>query len=170
MKPGNSFWASFGFAGRGVWHSVRHQRNLRVHVSIGLLAVTLGWLVGLSPVRWAVVVLAMALVLALELMNTGIEALVDLVSPGQHRLAGIAKDAAAGAVLVAAAASVAVGLLVYGPQLGHFGQRFMIRWHESPGFTVMWGILLGLCYVVIWGVVPARKRREGGQNRIGGTP
>ncbi|PSR23682.1 MAG: diacylglycerol kinase [Sulfobacillus acidophilus] len=149
---------------------MRYQRNLRVHVSIALIAVTLGWLIGLSSLEWALVVLTMASVLTLELVNTGIEALVDLVSPGQHHLAAVAKDAAAGAVLVAAAASVVVGLLVYGPQLGHFGQRFMIRWQESPAVIVAWGVVLALCYVVIWGVVPARKRREGGQNRIGGTP
>lgn len=170
MKSPNSFWASFGFAGRGVWHSLRHQRNLRVHVSIGLVAVTLGWLVGLSPLGWAIVVSAMALVLALELMNTGIEAIVDLVSPTHHPLAAVAKDAAAGSVLVAAGASVIVGMFIYLPQLGHFGERFMVRWHENPDLMLIWGVCLGLSYVVIWGVVPARTRREGGQNRIGGTP
>lgn len=169
MKPHNAFIASFSFAGRGIWQTLRHQRNFRVHVSVALAVSSLAWVLNFSRIDWGLLVLAMALVLGLELVNTGIEAIVDLVSPGFNRLAGAAKDAAAGAVLIAAAASVALGLVVYGPRLEHFGSDFMVRWHQSPTALVAWCIGLAVCYTLLWGFVPGRRQHEGGQNRIGGT-
>jgi len=77
----------------------------------------LGVLLRLSALDWAVIVLAMASVFACEVMNSAIECLVDLTSPGYHELAGAAKDAAAGATLIAALASVVAGGLILGPRL-----------------------------------------------------
>jgi len=85
---------------------------MRIHAAIAALVVVGGILVRLPLVGWAVVALAMGLVLVAELLNTALEAVVDLVSPEQHRLAKLAKDCAAAAVLVAALAAVAAGLLV----------------------------------------------------------
>ncbi|MDA8206879.1 MAG: diacylglycerol kinase family protein [Thermaerobacter sp.] len=170
MKPRNSFWAAFRFAGGGVWHTLRNQRNFRVHVSVAIVVVCIGWIFNLSRVSWALIVLAMALVLGLELVNTGLEALTDLASPGYHRLAGAAKDAAAGAVLVAAAASVVLGLIVYQPQLTHFRQHFMVRWHQNPALVIGLGVCLIISLALLWGFVPARQRGEGGQNQNGDTP
>lgn len=149
---------------------MRHQRNFRIHLSVALIAGLLAWLFDLSRVAWAIVVLAMALVLALEMVNTGLEALTDLVSPGYHPLAGTAKDTAAGAVLVAAAASVVLGLIVYLPRLAHFDHYFMVRWHQNPVLVVVLAACLIVSLGLLWGFVPARQRREGGQNRIGDTP
>jgi len=71
----------------------------------------------LTPLEWAVLLLVIGLVISLEIMNTSIEALVDLCSPEQSELARIAKDAAAGAVLVAAITAVAVGAFIFVPVL-----------------------------------------------------
>ena len=79
--------------------------------------ISLGLAFGLSAMEWCALVLAMAMVLTAETLNTSIEAIADLVSAGFHPLAGRAKDVAAGAVLVAALGSVAIGLLVFGPHL-----------------------------------------------------
>jgi diacylglycerol kinase len=88
---------------------------MRIHVAIAV--VVIGASVALRPSRTAevAIVLAVALVLGLELVNTAIEALVDLVSPEHHPLARAAKDAAAGAVLVGAAGALVVGVLVFWP-------------------------------------------------------
>ena len=107
----------FRWAGRGIWRCLRTQRNLRLQVAIGLGAIVLGVTLRLGAVEWALVGLAIALVLACEMFNSTLEAIMDLVSPGYHELAGAAKDAGAGATLIAAAASVLVGLLVFGPRL-----------------------------------------------------
>lgn len=170
MKPSNrSFWAAFGYAGRGVWHAFRQQRNLRVHVSIALVAVFLGWLVGLSGSQWCVIILVIGLVIGLELVNTSLETLTDLASPEYHPLAGAVKDVAAGAVLVAAAGALAVGLVVFLPQLGQLGEDFMVRWHQNP--VSVWAAL-GLWVLgeaATWIVVPDRATHEGGQDRFGET-
>ncbi|MCY0898761.1 MAG: diacylglycerol kinase family protein [Firmicutes bacterium] len=170
MKPRNSFWAAFGYAGRGVWYALRRQRNLRVHVSVAMAVVWLGWVEQVTPWQWGVLTIAIVLVLSFELMNTAVEAVVDLASPGFHLLAKAAKDASAGAVLISAAGSVAMGFIVFLPQLGHFGRDFMVRWHETP--WLLGGVMaaLAVAYSILWGRVPIHKAREGGQNRFGETP
>ncbi|MCY0879139.1 MAG: diacylglycerol kinase family protein [Firmicutes bacterium] len=170
MKPRNNFWAAFGYAGRGIWYALRRQRNLRVHVSVAMAVVWLAWVGHASRWQWSALTLAMALVLSLELMNTAVEAVVDLASPTFHVLAKAAKDASAGAVLVSAGASVVIGLLVFLPQLGHFGQDFMVRWHETPWLVGGVMAAMAAAYAVLWGKVPLRQAHEGGQNRFGETP
>jgi len=90
---------------------------VRIHVAFVLVITGLGLYLRLGAVQWAVLVLTYGLVLVAELLNSALEALTDLVSPAYHPLAERAKDVAAGAVLVAAVASVAVGLLILGPPL-----------------------------------------------------
>lgn len=105
---------SAGFAWAGVRHVYRTQANFRIEVWAGVLALTLtAWL----RAPQAPVLLACALVLSLELLNTALEAVVDLVSPEWHPLAKVAKDASAGAVLVASLGALGVGVAVLGPPL-----------------------------------------------------
>ncbi len=108
---------SFRFASSGLWYALRTQRNVRIHLIIAAGVVALGLWLDLSPTRWAVLVLTIGFVLASEMLNTVVEALVDLVSPGYHPLAKMVKDVTAGAVLLASIISVIVGLLVLGPPL-----------------------------------------------------
>ena len=115
--PRHSIARSFGFAFAGIGFLLRTQRNARIHVVAGALACALGGWLGISRVEWAVLVFTVALVLILEGLNTAVEAAIDLASPDIHPLAKAAKDLAAGMVLIAAIASVAVGLLILGPPL-----------------------------------------------------
>ena len=108
---------SFKYAFAGVWHVMRTQRNARIHISLALVVVILGLWLGLNSTQWAVIVLTIGLVLAAEAFNTVAEAAIDLVTTEYHPLAKIAKDVAAGAVLVTAMAAVIVGLLILGPPL-----------------------------------------------------
>lgn len=85
-----------------------------MHAGIAVVVIAAGLLLRLPLLAWALLVFAIALVLVAELLNTALETLVDLVSPGDHPLAKQAKDVAAAAVLVAAAGAVAIGLLVAG--------------------------------------------------------
>lgn len=108
---------SFYFAFAGLWFLLRTQRNARIELSIGVAACVLaGWL-GIHRTEWAVLIFTIALVLILEGLNTAVELCVDLAMPDRHPLAKHAKDLAAGMVLIAALASVAVGLLILGPPL-----------------------------------------------------
>lgn len=105
---------SAGYAWAGIVHSYRAQANFRIEVWAGALA--LGLALGLR-VPPAPVLLACALVLGLELLNTALEAVVDLASPEWQPLAKVAKDAAAGAVLVASLGALLVGVVELGPPL-----------------------------------------------------
>lgn len=109
--------ASFRYALAGIAHLVRTQPNARIHLAIAVAVVLLGLWLGLPARDWAVIALTIGMVFAAEGFNTAIEALVDLVSPDPHPLAKVAKDVAAGAVLMAALAAIAVGLLIFGPPL-----------------------------------------------------
>ena len=115
--PRHGIVKSFGFAFAGLAHLLRTQRNARIHVVIGTIACGLSAWLRISRVEWAVLIFTIALVIILEGLNTAVEAAIDLASPDIHPLAKSAKDLAAGMVLVAAIASVAVGLLILGPPL-----------------------------------------------------
>jgi diacylglycerol kinase (ATP) len=108
---------SFKYAWAGVSYAFITQRNFRIHTIIGTLAIGLGVFLHLRPVEIAVICLTSGLVMTLELLNTAIESVVDLtVAKSYHELAKIAKDCAAGAVLISAIASVFVaGLLLLPP-------------------------------------------------------
>ncbi len=108
---------SFYYAFAGVWYLLRTQRNARIELTIGVLACLVAAWVGISRAEWAVMAFTIALVLILEGLNTAVEMCVDLAMPQRHPLAKHAKDLAAGMVLIASVASVAVGLLILGPPL-----------------------------------------------------
>ncbi len=111
------FIASFKFAFSGLWYVLRTQRNARVHVCIAILAVVMGILLHLSAVEFALVFVAIAGVFIAEMFNTVMELCIDLASPDHHPLAKVAKDVAAGAVLLSAILSVVIGLFVFVPHL-----------------------------------------------------
>jgi len=108
---------SFRFALEGLWQTARTQRNFRIQLAMGTVAIGMGLGFPLSRLEWGVLVLTIMIVLSGELFNTALEALVDLVSPEFRTLAKTAKDCAAGAVLVSAFGAVAIGLLLFGPRL-----------------------------------------------------
>ena len=108
---------SFGFAWTGVAQTWRTEQNFRIEVAAGTLALLLG---AILQVNLVPILLCCLVVLSLEIMNSALEAVVNLASPEFHPLAERAKDAAAGAVLLAAIGSVFVGLLVLGPPLWLF--------------------------------------------------
>ena len=108
---------SFGYAWKGIRDCVGKEQNLNFHLVVSVLVVVAGLALDIRPLEWVAVLLCMGLVIGAELFNTAIERLVDLVSPQWHPLAGRVKDIAAGAVLVCAVVSVAVGLIVFVPYL-----------------------------------------------------
>lgn len=105
-----SWLRSFVFAWAGITYAWRTQRNFRIEVIIGALALGLGLLL---KVNLSSILVMIALVLTLEMINTALEALVDLSSPTYHPLAKIAKDVAAGAVLMASSISIVVGMVLF---------------------------------------------------------
>lgn len=117
LLPRNTFLRSFGFAFQGITYTLRTQRNMRVHLALGCIVVGLAFGLGMSPVEWAILLVTMALVYCLEMLNTVIEAVVDMITQEYHPLAKVAKDVAAGAVLVAAIFAVAIAAFLLGPRI-----------------------------------------------------
>ncbi len=111
------FIQSFRYARLGAVHALRHERNLWIHSFAALLVLAAAVWLKLSRLELAVIVLTIALVMVTEMVNTALEATVDLLKPENHPLAALAKNIAAGATLTAAAFSVAIGLLIFLPRI-----------------------------------------------------
>ena len=109
--------ASFRYAGRGLRELVASQPNARIHAAATLGAGLLALALGLSPLEWCALALAIGLVWLAEALNTALELLCDLASREPHPLVARAKDVAAGGVLAAALAAALVGLLLFAPKL-----------------------------------------------------
>lgn len=109
--------AAFRNAGRGFAEAVRTERNVRIDLAAAVFVVVLGFALRIDAPSWLAIIVCIGMMLALETVNTAIEAVVDLASPGYHELARKAKDCAAGAALAGAVASVAVGLVVFVPRI-----------------------------------------------------
>lgn len=116
MKPGQ-FARSFGPALRGVLDVARTQRNWQVQAGIAMAAVGAGLVFGIPPSEWALLALTIGVVLGLETMNTAVESAVDAIGGPRTAATRQAKDAAAGAVLIAAVAAVGVGAAIFGPRV-----------------------------------------------------
>lgn len=110
-------YRSFGYAFEGIFTCIRNERNMKIHVAVTLLVIIAGFILGLSVTEWCICLGLFGLVMALELVNTAVEAVVDLVVTAErHPLAKIAKDTAAGAVLIAAIMAAVIGLLIFVPK------------------------------------------------------
>lgn len=109
----SKFWSSFHYAFSGIVYAVRTQPNMRVHLAVAALVLLATLLLRLDRLYVIAIVLTISVVLALELINTAIEAVVDLLTVAHHPLAKTAKDAAAGAVLIATIGAVIVGYLAF---------------------------------------------------------
>lgn len=108
---------SFRYAFQGLADLLRTQPNAVIHLAAAVAVIGTGLALGLAPLEWMVLVLAIAGVFAAEAFNTALEYLTDLVSPHHHPLAGKAKDAAAAGVLLAALGAAVVGGLLFIPKL-----------------------------------------------------
>ncbi len=108
---------SFDHAFDGFVYAIRTQPNFRFHLLATIVVILLGLYFSISPLEWLILVFAINTVLVAELVNTSIEAMVDLITLERRADAKIAKDVAAAMVLVSAALSVIVGLIVFLPKI-----------------------------------------------------
>jgi diacylglycerol kinase len=114
------FIKSFGYAFSGLVYAFKSQFNFKVHIAALFVVGFAGWWYSLSPAEWLWLIVVSGIVLVAELLNTAIEVLVDLVSPGIHPKAKIIKDVAAAAVLVAALTAVVIGLVIFIPKIFNY--------------------------------------------------
>ena len=113
----NPLYKSFGYAFEGIFAGIRGERNMKIHCFAAVCVIVAGVLFHISVTEWCICLVLFGLILSLELVNTAIEAVVDLVTEDKKPLAKLAKDTAAGAVLIAAVMSAMAGLLIFVPKL-----------------------------------------------------
>ncbi|MCL2818078.1 MAG: diacylglycerol kinase family protein [Clostridiales bacterium] len=112
--------SSLRYAAKGVFYAFAKERNMKIHGAATLLVVAAAVFFKITPLEWAVILLAIGLVIALELINTAMEALVDLYTQEYRHLAAIAKDVAAGAVLFCSLIALIIGLIIFLPYITAF--------------------------------------------------
>lgn len=111
------FTASFKHAINGIRFTIKSQRNMKIHLLAGTLSVALGIYLGLTNIEWAVLTLCISIVLTCETINTAIEENVNLVTSEYNEHAKHAKDAAAGATLIASGMAIIIGSLLFLPKI-----------------------------------------------------
>lgn len=117
MSKNHSTALSFKYAISGLAQAIKNEPNIRVHLVIAFLVIIAGWFFHISPTEWVILIFTIAFVLVLELFNTTIEAIVDLVNPKIHPKAKLAKDVSAAAVFVTAMFAIIVGVFVFLPKI-----------------------------------------------------
>ena len=148
-KPQQNVAQSFNHAYRGMVYAVRTQRNMRFHVMASLVVLVVSLLAGVSTLELAVLVLVILLVLVTEMFNTAMEFAVDLVTDEYHLLAKLAKDVAAGAVLVSSIGALLVGYLVLADNLGPFTLETVESVRRWPGHLTLVALVLVVLIVVL---------------------
>ena len=110
-------YKSFGYAFAGIFAVVTKERNMKIHCAAVVCVMIAGLVFHISPIEWCICLTLFGLVMALEMVNTAVEAVVDLVTEEREPLAKLAKDAAAGAVLIAAIMAAIAGMIIFIPKL-----------------------------------------------------
>lgn len=147
-RRSQSLFQSFNFAAEGIIHAVRTQRNLWIHfaIAVAVLVAAIGF--GATKLELAVLLLAITFVLVAELVNTAVEAVVDVASTSFDPIAKIAKDIAAGAVLVAALNAMAVGYLVFSGEVATRSSRFLTRLSDAPAELTLVALAVTVILVI----------------------
>lgn len=120
-----SLYKSFGYAFQGIGNTILHERNMQIHCVVATLVVIFGFILHISLLEWMICLLLFAIVMSLELVNTAMEAVVDLTTKERKPLAKKAKDAAAGAVLISAIIAAILGGIIFFPKLWAFIQLYL---------------------------------------------
>lgn len=108
---------SFKCAIQGIKQAVKTERNVKIHITIMILVIIAGIVLKINTQEWIICIILFGLVISLELVNSAIEATVDIAMPEINEKAKVAKDVAAGAVLVSAIASAIIGLIIFIPKV-----------------------------------------------------
>ena len=118
MEKKDPLYRSFGYAFQGIFTCVRKERNMKIHCVAAVLVVIAGMILKISAIEWCICMVLFGLVMALEHVNTA----VDMVTEEYHPLAKVAKDTAAGAVLIAAIMAAIAGCIIFLPKIAQILQ------------------------------------------------
>jgi diacylglycerol kinase (ATP) len=148
IRRGPSIFESFNYAFEGVIHVLRTQRNLRIHFLIAAAVLAAAVVVGVTRFELIALLLAIAFVLITEMINTAIEHTIDVATTSFDPMAKLAKDIAAGAVLIASVNAVAIGYLVFAHRVGDRSSRVLDRVRDVPITLTLIALVLTIIVVI----------------------
>jgi diacylglycerol kinase (ATP) len=143
-----SLLESFNYAVEGIIHVLRTHRNMRIHFAAAAIVLVLALWVGVSRLELVVLLLAIAFVLIAEMVNSAIEAAIDVATSSFDPLAKLAKDIAAGAVLIASINAIAVGYLVFSGHVSESSTGFLDRLRDAPIKITIIALILVIILVI----------------------
>jgi diacylglycerol kinase (ATP) len=147
-RRGPSIFESFNFAFEGVIHVLRTQRNMRVHFAIAAAVLIAALALGVDKLELIALLLAISFVLIAEMINSALEAGIDVATTSFDPLAKLAKDIAAGAVLIATVNAIAIGYLVFSEQIVDRSSRFIDRLRDAPAELTLIALVLTILVVI----------------------
>src|SRR3954465_995953 len=148
MRRRPSIIESFNYAFEGVIHVLRTQRNMRIHFLIAVVVLAVAVVVGVTRFELIALLLAIAFVLIAEMINTAIEHTIDVATTSFDPMAKLAKDIAAGSVLIASVNAVAIGYLVFAHRVGDRSTRVLDRVRDVPITLTMIALVLTIIVVI----------------------
>ena len=148
---------SFNHAFQGLVYAVRYERNMRIHLAVGLLVLVASLFLNVSRLELVAVVLAIVFVLVAEMINTAVEAVVDIITDEFDPRAKVAKDLAAGGVLLAAINALVVAYLIFADNLAGFSLELLTILRRSP--THLTFVALAVVVVAVIALKAARGKK-----------
>jgi diacylglycerol kinase (ATP) len=148
-RPRPSLVESFNYAIEGVVHVLRTQRNMRIHFAIAIAVLATAAAVGVSKMELIALLLAIAFVLIAEMINSAIEGAIDVATTSFDPMAKLAKDIAAGAVLIAAVNAVAIGYLVFAGKAADRSARVLDRLRDAPAEITVIALVITVIIVLV---------------------
>jgi diacylglycerol kinase (ATP) len=143
-----SLLESFNFAFEGIIHVLRTQRNMRIHFAIAVAVLVAGLAVGVSKLELVALLLAITFVFIAEMINSALEHAIDVSTTSFDPLAKLAKDIAAGAVLIASVNAVAIGYLVFSGEIADPSSRLLDRIRDAPAKLTLIALVLTVIIVI----------------------
>lgn len=139
---------SFNYAFEGIIHVLRTQRNLRIHFVVAIGVIGAAAALGVDRIELIVLLLAIAFVLVAEMVNSAIEGAIDVSTTSFDPNAKLAKDIAAGAVLISSATAVAIGYLVFAHAAAHRSARLLDRIRDAPAEITLAALVIVMLVVI----------------------
>jgi diacylglycerol kinase (ATP) len=148
MRRAPTLLDSFNFAFEGIIHVLRTQRNLRIHFAVAVSVLILALIVNVTKMELIALLISVTFVLIAEMLNTAVEAAIDIATTSFDPMAKLAKDIAAGAVLIAAINAIAVGYIVFSSKVADRSSNLLDRLRHEPSELTLVALVLTIIVVI----------------------
>jgi diacylglycerol kinase (ATP) len=139
---------SFNHAFEGIIHTLRTQRNMRIHLAVAFIVLVTALIVNVTKLELIALLISITFVLIAEMINTAVEAAIDIATTSFDPMANLAKDIAAGSVLIASVNAIAVGYLVFAGKVADRSSQLLERLREAPAELTLVALVLTVILVI----------------------